>query len=494
MGSESYKLATSLHPGRLRHAVTKLHNAIKELMPTEVTCAKQVSLFGAIFAFQQGEQFRDCLQNLFVTAELKEPHLRLGHRLIMSVHNWLLQQSNHPIADHLPEAAKDMIDDLQQHGPGAAKLRYIGGSVIGRLLFRIKQRVRSRLSDLQSIDVRIGLASVEILKTLCGKQEDLLHPETGSKYPQTLQEITDRQFGRLTFLTDSCYEFFSMLETYRLKKMSIESLAEVGGDLPGSLLQEMCCDTVISQKWFDLSLHIPTPCLFRKLKVDNVASTVGVTRSVNLRLMKPLLADITNRAWMLHNLKQQIIDLFMKTVAKTFRKHVIRTLQVQKSAAHRIKITQRQKKRAQKKIPKSKTSVNKAVQQPSTSTAVPVGVEVDSEEEEGACLLCSLPFGTQGSDWVACDGCRQWVCRTCSQLGSSAWKAVTEENTTWICASCSPFCYGCEVVLGATHVMCIGCYHWFCRACSKLTYREWKNEANLQVWKCSCCFQLALTD
>jgi hypothetical protein len=502
--SMSHKIASAIPPKRLRHCVTALHKALtSKILPGDVTCAKQVALLTSLFTYQHSNDFRGLLKHLFgTTEELNDAHFRLGQRLLMSVHKWILQQSSCPLENHFPDAAKDMLADLEQHGPGAAKLRYVAGSVIARLLYRMKKHVQGSLSDITNLDVRVTLASIEVLKHLCDQQD----AGTQSKYPDTQKETADRQYGKLTYISDSCYELFRMLEMYRLKKMSIGSLVDIGGDLPATVFQELCCDPQISQKWLELTLSIPTPILFRQLKIDTIDSSVELPTSVHKRLVKPLVVDIANRAWMLHSLKMKTFTLFMKTASKSFRQHVVRTLHVQKSAAHRIKITQRKKKRVLSKLKKSagstakKSSCTDSISSSAGSASaveqVPVVEEMQGVEEEkefGMCPLCDIPYSAPDIDWITCDGCRQWICRPCSDLGVTGWRSATVLSSPWICSACIPFCSNCEVLLGAAYIICIGCSDWFCRACSKCSDKVWREAAKSQEWICTNCTRLSQT-
>ena len=364
---------------------------------------------------------------------------------------------------------------------------------MARLLYRLKEGVKGNLSDVTSLKVRTRLAMIALLKKMCGSLTEL-RDQSGSKYPSTLTEISTRQYGQLVVLTDECYELFILLERFRLKELSLHSLITVGGLLPGQVTHDMCCDPIINTKWLAITMHIDTSCLDRKLKLDTVEGEQFCS-SVHARLIKPLVVDVVNRAWMIQKLKCKVIKLFMKSAARSFQKYVVRSMQLNKQAALRIKITQRQKKRSGKSTCTSESTqsleVTSSSPVPSTSVAHNKdSLATEDTHEEGECHSCQRPFGSD-CDWVQCDGCLQWYCRKCCNLGAMGWKHVSLEKQPWICSLCTPFCYECEVMLGATYVICLGCHSWFCKSCSNLRAKEWQEVKKSEIWLCARCVDLA---
>lgn len=534
-GSVSYKVASGIETSRLRKTVFKLHQAIKALQPKKVSCAQQVAVLNSMTVFQQSEEYKASLGQLFNNENLTETHYRLGYRLSMAVYQWIIQAEDDTLPLSTPsDKSTDFIAALDTDGDSCAKLRYVGGSVIGRLLYRKRRAVRDRHGE-TSFDVRTNLAYVKILKVLAGNEDDLLDPDKGSMYPGSLSEIKDRKYGKLTFLSDACYEFFVLLEKHRLQNLTVHALIEIGGNLPGKVTQAMCNDPELTKKWLEMTLPIETNIFFKHLKIDQPLDE-AMPKSVTKRLVQPLVIQISQRATMLHELKSAVIQLFMKSADKNFQQQVKRTLKVEASAAHRVKITQRQKKRKEKAEKRKQVQADKnnntskrakpcskeedsamsitsqedsaSLRQSTVSTDIesPLvtsrqrnssvsSLEIDHDsispeetaEEEGQCNMCNIDFQTPNIDWISCDGCQHWVCKPCTGLGKSGWTAVTEKDDPWICIKCRPFCYSCEVVLGAAYYICFSCNQWICKSCSHLNAREWREAIKSKNQLCCSC-------
>ena len=252
--SASYKIADKVENHKIKVVVQKWKNAFSSHLPN-TTCANQVALMASLFQFERSDKFKDNLEYLFNTNTLKGDHFRIGHRLLMFVHKWLLQSRTRTVDSISLSSNEEMINDIKSHGIGSAKLRYVGGSVIRKLIdCKLKLKL-SKSSDRSSKSYRVASSSLGILQSLVGKEEELLHT---SKYPNTLTEIQDREYGKLVWLSDGCYEFFTMLEIFKLQRLSMSRLVEVGGSLPDQVLSKMCSDADITQKWLVLTLLMET--------------------------------------------------------------------------------------------------------------------------------------------------------------------------------------------------------------------------------------------
>jgi hypothetical protein len=370
------------------------------------------------------------------------------------------------------EGSLKKLEDLRLHADSAAKLRYIGGSVIARIKYRTMKVLKSGSVTLGSKKGRKLKAKIDILEFISGHPSEVM---TSTKYKDTLCEITERQYGLLTFLTDGCYEFFFEVECERLLNLTWGKLGDEGAKLPSKLLHEMCSCKKIGDLWLDMIKNVSVVSLYKEPTIY----TYDGERTATKRYVKALLKSVILKAETISELKVQIIIKFMKSGTKSFKRHVNRKLAV-KHGALRSTLPSKSKSKATTKPKKAKKRPSETVE----------------EEEEGQCKYCGTDFSSSGMGWINCDGCGAWVDRACSQLGPKAWNIHQEDQSMfWFCTECVPFCTMCEgpLPVGSKYLVCSGCNNWICKACSGETSTgAWKISSSNDQWVCVNCVSLLL--
>ena len=136
-------------------------------------------------------------------------------------------------------------------------MRYVGGSVIGRLLYRLGKQIDNR--DLTESPSQ--LQTYSIYKFLSGDVSLL----NDSLFPQSLSEIKDRLYGNLIILTDECYLFFVKLEEKRLHFLNEPSILTYGGKAAGITIGNIMSDEEVNEAWqhatngkLGCNIHKPT--------------------------------------------------------------------------------------------------------------------------------------------------------------------------------------------------------------------------------------------
>lgn len=460
--SDVYRMCKVLPIYRLKTFLAKLHKVMTQNYPSEpTTCATQTKYTGSIFRLLTTVSYQSALKELFITEELSAIHLQLGRRFVCSLQKWMIQQTSKEVEEiqALPEEATKMIADLATHGAGAATLRNIGGYVVGKLHYRTKKVLNHKLSDAANRQTKLGVSKVDLLKSMMISKEEL---KSTTIYPVTLQETERKEYGRLTYIKDNAYEFFSLLEVQRLKKLTVPALIKTGGALPAVIIRELSTDVQVCDKWHQLSCSVPTPDLEKKPKNES-----------SYEICSSIVYSIVDHVQVCSNLKTDIISLFMGVGVNEFRKNVKRTFEVDKSLAHRNKnLGKGAKKRRKKTTATAVKASTSAVDEQDEATTSKEGDQTKKktvkrrkktdkktksskktkkgkcakndaatltagaeEEEEGECPICDLKF-TDDVDWAECDKCCLWVCRDCSCISESLWTDITEQGAAWICPKC----------------------------------------------------------
>jgi len=158
------------------------------------------------------------------------------------------------IMKHTPQASEQntctsvqkQLKNLEEHNLSSAKVRYVGGSVIGRLVYREGKKMDMKIGH-GSDKAKSSITTYSILKHIAGHMLTV----KDTQYPNTLSEITDRMFGALTFLTDPTYLFFLLLEKKRLMNLNEAAVAAGGGRVAGDIIKQLHTDTEVQEAWIE---------------------------------------------------------------------------------------------------------------------------------------------------------------------------------------------------------------------------------------------------
>ena len=448
--SQSHDLIETMDCKRLRTFVDKTFTVIKG--NGSVTCAQQTKYQANLFQIMQSESYKKSLMKLFNVVCLSPCHLRVGRRVFNYVSAKVEKDLLVTTTTVQKKTATEQCDDLERHGPGAAKLRYIAGYVVAKTVFRSKQVVSNHMNDINNINVRKHLARISIL-------DHMSNTGQASNFPETLAEINDRQYGHLECLTDEAYLWFHKIETLRVSKLTTEDLANAGPQLPGTVATEIIDDQQVHTDFINIATKADLSITRKEPRLDLADNSA----KANKRQIRALLNGICIQTEVLCTLKNDLVSLFMRTGAKAFRQQVHKELLIQKQEAHRIKITQRKR--------KSKGSNSKP----------------EKKTKGETCLFCTHKLDAK-IDWILCDGCQKWVCRKCGQISTDKqWQAA--QDGVFLCTNCKPFCCICEESVESTNSLsCLICHGWYCKQCSKVPAPQWKLRHDLALhWCCHKC-------
>ena len=478
-----HTLTTKLHrqlsqPDCDRIPITRLHHFVctsyeiiaPPFLESNPSCAKQTSMLSKLLQHTFTEAYSKELTNLFAK-EVTDQDRRFAWAIISNLVQLVASEVTVSIGTETDDQQK-YVQDLDTHGVGAGKLRYIGGFVVGKLKYRTKTIMSNSLLDFHKVAVRRRHTRFTLLKSLISSQAEL---DETSQYPNTLTENRERQTGILTHITDDVYELFTMMEKERLKNHTVQNLSTSKSSLDSNPVSAILSSGDIHSKWMNAMSNVNTPNMVRPTPLPKLPEPMYVAR----RFFRQVLLGIMLRAVEISTLKTDLAILFLKSGNKTFTKDVKRMLHVEKSAAHRKQIEDR-KRKAAKETSSTTRQAKKAYKVKNTQ------LEENETEEDGCCPMCAIPFNSIGIQWIQCDSCELWVCKSCSALSQKMFESASSE--TWVCHNCSPFCHSCEVDLTPKlySLACDGCSNWFCHECTKLSIAQWKKELT-NHWLCVNC-------
>ena len=318
------------------------------------------------------------------------------------------------------------------------RIRYVGGYCIAKLRLKyVKKKNAARYSkspEDQQIYEECVIAS-EIIDQL---QEDEQYILANSTDPGSLYDIYRKQnINRgLTNISDNLFHFFLNLSQVALTLMTTENFNKHGRDFFEHSKKELSENQDLLRQF----------------------SSVIQSQCVNLEE-----SNTTRR--ILVNIFKKIVKSYLMILVSQFRKDLLDLYNVEKKMAHRkqIRVTvtnnpkkhktvhnddivEKRKKRKgndDKIMDTGPCTQNMRLQRnspiPSTSTATDThtinNTDRDADDDNSLCKICF----TQDRDnqWIQCEGCFQWLHRTCAGLKHHLkWKKYQKKGSTFICSEC----------------------------------------------------------
>lgn len=222
--------------------IAKLKHFIDSNTASKKTSASQAKVFGQIFQHFHSKTYKQQLKKLFDTDSLHLSHFQIGYRLSMHVHEHTLIQN--PAAPQTSSNTNRKLNNLDKHDTACAKVRYVGGSVIGRLMYRVGRKTDQQIQN----DNKHATKNAFIYKVLKNLAGDASIFQT-SKYQNSLTEIRDKMHGALTLLSDEAYIFFVTLEKKSLQLLNEGAVAEEGSRMAGQTIRCLADDEDVMVAW-----------------------------------------------------------------------------------------------------------------------------------------------------------------------------------------------------------------------------------------------------
>ena len=325
----------------------------------------------------------------------------LGKRLVFSVQSKLFDikiESINKKSTDLPQVIKTRISELDLHDKACSKIRYVGGSVIGKLNFHTKKVLKNHIHDKNTKIINIMQQRREIYEICAGNLNQ------STEYPNSMHTINTKLRGMLTPLSDSSYLFFLHLEKMRLNLCTFKVIATVGTSMPGKMIKSIMSSDKLRNTWVkQFPCELPLE-LFQNNNVD----------------WYTLLDWLVSRAMTISDTRTSAIELYMKTATKSFSNEICTVLKVEKKEAHRRNISKRKCKEPHKgSSSKKRLSENVHI----------------VTHDDNICEEC-LDDYKEGDEWIECDGCNGWYCRACAAINEHRWNDISDNNEPWLCNIC----------------------------------------------------------
>ena len=350
----------------------------------------------------------------------------IGHSIMSHLREHLMSLKTANVsANHVYlENHSNMSHELDLHNVTSAKLRYVGGFVIAKLLFRCKSILQQHLQSQRRSSIRIvrmANAKCFLLEEAAGNQAET----ESSTFPNSLSELEHRRRGKLVCLTERCYLFFIALEKERLRLLTMNRLANTD-DLPQNTLSTMLDSQSLKKMWHDI---FEVKRQFEEMQSSEDNEQVNVQQILEVACTTAVAMSL---------LLTDVICLFLRVAHKQFRKEVKTTLQIKKKSPHREQIEKKQKKRNTSSKSQNLSKKPKTTQSTKASNQNRQGAD-DSDTE--LCEECGSHQYTGVAKskeiaWCQCDGCDAWYHKLCTTLTDLEFADVQSDDGVWFCDEC----------------------------------------------------------
>ena len=171
---------------------------------------------GFLSEYGQSRDFHQDLEQLFSCSELTKTHLYIGVQIMIKVQNKFFETDT-------PQPSPEIAHFEEPASSGHAKLRYIAGMCVGRVLHRDTQFIcRNILKTNPSVD-KTKERLTQIRRHIYNSSTIAINETT---LPESLTEITTRQtkYGHLTIVSDSLFRIFIELQKFILPLLTARRL------------------------------------------------------------------------------------------------------------------------------------------------------------------------------------------------------------------------------------------------------------------------------
>ena len=279
------------------------------------TATKDLSALYADFnKFMTSDYYLKECQSLFNSSELTNAQGLLCYRIASMIHSNLLRCEAHKVIDDIPVVDPKPAKTLSDGGRG--KIRYIGGAAIATTRYKYMKKVKQNLYKPNKKHVVDAYhRKVKLMEKMVANEQQLREHSTDK---ESLEETERRQNikGSLTNISDSCYEFFTKLNSVTWDTMTKENMLKYGEELPNFVDQ-----TVLN----DHSLYV---------KFANVVSKDFIS-SDDSDTVEDIVGDIRDTADIVNDIFEDVTKYFLKTSHNQFRKDIAKEFKRVKREAHR---------------------------------------------------------------------------------------------------------------------------------------------------------------
>ena len=228
--------------------VAYIHSNLSLLL-TEKNLDKHVSsstALGKIFQFMGSTKYKEAVNETF---EERDNRFLTAYSIVQEIQYVMLKtmSEKYTSIDTNPNSYSTPTSDA-----GKAKIRHIGGWVVGKILFSKKSYVTEHLFK-PDMKEKVSNAHIQkkLLEELTDEEDNLVKT---SIYPESLSETLCRQNATksLTNVTDGTFEFFMKLEDKVQSLQTDKDINDKGQNLYILMKSEIKMDQELHSKWQSL--------------------------------------------------------------------------------------------------------------------------------------------------------------------------------------------------------------------------------------------------
>jgi hypothetical protein len=391
MKSAPFLSCVSSNPNqdKLEEHTRKLYHKVHSVTSKPATTPQQWSaVYAEINTFLVSDEHILLAKELFEVETLTKEQNKLSSKLVF----WLMDKVIKTKADEIVKAQTEKLKekDVTYSAAGKAKVRYLAGACVHKILTRLQESVTRKLGT-STKAVRLQ-RKMDYKKRAMLKHFRISEAETEPEIDESMTEITYKQGPSkgLNIVGVDVFQFFLILNATVQKNLTPEYIHLHSEHIHASCRNVVDDDIDLVEKWLQL---------FGSIDEDDIEDEVLLT------LFMELFRDVTE-----HFIRITLVDAL-----KEFK----RTVPRRKKQALRAKIT--------------------ALGQSSEKKRKVTGEQQAAVESDscGVCdLVCEWEPATVEFESIACDTCNGWYHYKCVNLtGGEAF--LKRKSVKWFCSGCS---------------------------------------------------------
>ena len=401
-----------------------------------------------ITQYSKSQEFKGRLSQCFNSPSISETLLSIGIKALITVSDAYFQS-------HAPQEGPTPTPQVPSQHSNIAKVRYVAGMCVGKVLHRLKEYICSHILDETTILTQKKIAYRTLQKHLL---PSITIANLVTSFPESLSEITFRQtqYGHLTIVDDELLEMFKQFDDLIYPTLTSHCVHKERDTLFSNILDAALDSlyTDMGQNHGELTLEIVRPAfvIYLNVSLKELGGRIQIEKNVGKKL--------SHRKQVMLDEKGGPSRKRPKACTSNSMASSTATQDPSTSAGTTSTIYDKCNSPSNNNSPQPSTSVEDSSRNDQTTA-------IDDTSVRCECIVCNnLYVDPPSVEWMECSVCNGWIEKTCDRLlnNPNMWKHYCKEDEEYKCPKCRPVRYYAHTMHGAPYVKsiplkwCVRCY------------------------------------
>ena len=233
-----------------------------------------------IAQYSKSQEFKCRLSQCFNRPSISETHLSIGIKALITVNDAYFQS-------HAPQEGPTPTPQVPSQHSNIAKVRYVAGMCVGKVLHRLKEYICSNILDETTSLTQKKIAYRTLQKHLL---PSITIANLVTSFPESLSEITFRQtqYGHLTIVDDELLEIFKQFDDLIYPTLTSHCVHKERHTLFSNILDAALDSlyTDMGQNHGELTLEIVRPAfvIYLNVSLKELGGRIQIEKNVGKKL------------------------------------------------------------------------------------------------------------------------------------------------------------------------------------------------------------------